>query len=142
MLRLPSQQGVKALCKCLRNPPRNPLHARYVHSEQAPYSGPPGWATISRRLSSRPSPLIYFANMRDEEARERNEFIDIHDIGGVDPNTYDVLLSDINDNMYDLMLRKCDLCNQHIPYWEVDSIGGSVKWYIGKKLWQITPKNP
>lgn len=80
--------------------------------------------------------------MRDEEARERNEFIDIHDIGGVDPNTYDVLLSDINDNMYDLMLRKCDLCNQHIPYWEVDSIGGSVKWYIGKKLWQITPKNP
>ena len=103
MLRLPCQQGVKALCKRLRNPLcnplRNPVHARYVHIEQAPYSGPPSWATITRRFSSRPSPLIYFTNKRDEEARERNEFIDIHDMGGVDPNSYDVLLSDINDNM-------------------------------------------
>jgi hypothetical protein len=103
MLRLPSQQGVKALCKCLRNPPRNPLrnplHARYVHIEQAPYSGPPSYTTIARRFSCQPNPLIYFTDKRAKEAKERNEFIDIHDIGPVDPKDYDVLLTDITDNM-------------------------------------------
>jgi hypothetical protein len=98
MLRLPSQQGVKALCKPLRKLPRNPLHARHVHIEQAPYSGPPSYTTIARRFSCQPNPLIYFTDKRAKEARERNKFIDIHDIGGVDPKDYDVLLTDINDN--------------------------------------------
>jgi hypothetical protein len=29
--------------------------------------------------------------------KERGEFVGIHDIGGVDPKNYDVLITDMND---------------------------------------------
>jgi hypothetical protein len=103
MLRLASQQGVKALCKplCkpLRNPLRNPPYARHVYTERAPFFGPPSYATIARRFLSQPNPLSYITKKRAREAIERKEFIDIHDIGPVDPKDYDVLLTDINDNI-------------------------------------------
>jgi hypothetical protein len=104
---------LKALCSTLRNPPHNPLcspvrdplcnllrnpHTRYVHIEHAPFSELPSYAAIAQRFSSRPNPLDYFASKRAKEAKERGEFIDIHDIGGVDPKDYDVLITDVNDN--------------------------------------------
>jgi len=114
MLRLPNQRVLKALCSPLRNPPHNlhgsslrdPLrnllrnpHTRYVHNEHAPFSGYPSYATIARRFSSQPNPLNYFASNKAKEAKERGEFIDIHDIGGVDPKDYDVLITDVDDNI-------------------------------------------
>jgi len=36
--------------------------------------------------------------MKAEENVARGTFVDIHDIGGVDPNDYDVLITDVNDH--------------------------------------------
>ncbi len=62
-----------------------------------PFSGPPTYDTIARRFSSHPNPLAFFAHKRQQEARDRGEFIDIHDVGGVDPEDFDVLITDVND---------------------------------------------
>jgi hypothetical protein len=35
---------------------------------------------------------------KEEEAKKRGEFIDIHDVGGVDPQDFDVLLTDMDNN--------------------------------------------
>lgn len=93
MLRLPNQRVLKALCSPLRN-----LHKRYVHNEHAPFSGHPNYATIAWRFTSQPNPLDYFASEKAKEAKERGEFINIHDIGGVDPKDFDVLITDMDDN--------------------------------------------
>jgi hypothetical protein len=114
MLRLPSQQALKALCSSLRNPLRNPPrspfrdplrnppHACYVHTERAPFLGPPSYRTITQRFSSsNPNPISFFARKDAKEAIERGEFVDIHDIGGVDPKDYDVLITDVdNDTLH------------------------------------------
>ena len=97
MLRLPSQQALKALRNPLRNPRCNPFQMRHNHTEQAPFSGPPSYATITRRFSSLPNPLTFFEKKRAEKAIERGEFIDIHDAEVVDPKDYDVLVTDITD---------------------------------------------
>ncbi|KAF2182315.1 hypothetical protein K469DRAFT_752136 [Zopfia rhizophila CBS 207.26] len=78
----------------LLDPLRNPLHARPAHTEQAPFSGPPSHATIARRFSSQPNPLTF----TEKRTKDRGEFIDIHDIGGVEPEDYDVLITDIDNN--------------------------------------------
>jgi hypothetical protein len=106
-----SQQALKALRNSLRNPLRNrllnpfslplcsPFQMRHVHIEQAPYSGPPSYATITQRFSSLPNPLIFFENKRAREAIERGEFTDIHDAEVVEPKDYDVLMTDITDKI-------------------------------------------
>ena len=86
MLRLLNRKTLKAF--------RNPLQTRQVHTEQAPFSGPPSYATITRRFSSQPNPVAFFEKKREQEAIKRGEF-DIHDIGGVDPEDYDVILTDV-----------------------------------------------
>ncbi|ERF77228.1 hypothetical protein EPUS_05797 [Endocarpon pusillum Z07020] len=88
MLRLQSQQALKPLRDPLRGPLRNALHIRHVHVEQAPFSGPPSYATIARRSSSHP---------KAKEARERSELIDIHETGGASPNDSNILITDIDD---------------------------------------------
>ena len=118
MLRLPRQQALKALRSPLHNtlhypvrgPLRDPLRSsllnrfrsplliRHAHTESVPFSGPPSYATINRRFSSEPNPIDFFAKKKAKEAIERGQFIDIHDIGGVDPKDYDVLITDISDN--------------------------------------------
>jgi hypothetical protein len=45
-----------------------------------------------------PNPISFFRQKAAKEAIERGQFVDIHDIGGVDPKDYDVLLSDMNNN--------------------------------------------
>ncbi|KAH0609461.1 uncharacterized protein H6S33_012947 [Morchella sextelata] len=90
MFRLLSRQAFKAV-------PRPGLRlsaSRHVHSMQVPYSGPPSYDTIFRRFSSNVDPQAYFTRKRQQEAKERGEFIDIHDIGR-DPSDYDVLITDI-----------------------------------------------
>lgn len=113
MLGLRNRQVLKALCSPPCNPPhnlhcsslrdprnllRNP-HTRYVHNEHAPFSGHPSYATIARRFSSQPNPLDYFPSKKAKEAKERGKLIDIHDVGGVDPKDYDVLISDVDDDI-------------------------------------------
>jgi len=106
MLKLPSRQALKALRNPFRstlpNPLRVPLQTRHLHNSPAPFSGPPSYATLARRFSaSSPSPISYFAQKAAKEAIERGEFVDIHDIGGVEPKDYDVLLTDIdNDKLH------------------------------------------
>jgi hypothetical protein len=97
MFRLLRRQAVKAV----RRPGllfSSGTTARHVHSMQAPYSGPPSDDTISRRFSSSEvDPQAYFTRKLQEEAKQRGEYIDIHDVGGVDPKDYDVLITDVND---------------------------------------------
>jgi hypothetical protein len=94
MFRLPSRQTFKALWSPLRYPLR--LSTRHVHTVQIPYTGPPSYDTIARRFSSHPNPLAFFIRKTKQEAIDRGEFIDIHDVGGVDPKDYDVLITDID----------------------------------------------
>jgi hypothetical protein len=64
---------------------------------QVPFSGPPTYDTVARRFSSYPNPLAFFVHKRQQEARDRGEFIDIHDVGGMNSNDYDVLITDIDN---------------------------------------------
>ena len=101
MFRLPNQQTFKALRTSLRSPLRSPLYypLRLSSSRamQVPFSGPPTYDTVARRFSSYPNPLGFFARKHQEEARDRGEFVDIHDIGGIDPKDFDVLITDIDN---------------------------------------------
>jgi hypothetical protein len=98
MFRLPNRQPFKALHSPLRSPLQYPLRLSSSYATQVPYSGPPSYDTINRRFSSHyPNPLAFFARKRQEEARDRGEFVDIRDIGGPDPKDFDVLITDIDD---------------------------------------------
>ena len=68
--------------------------SRWVHNLRLPYSGPPSYDTIIRRFSSDVDPQLYFNRKHEQEAKERGEFIDVHDIG-TDPDDFDVLISDV-----------------------------------------------
>ena len=76
----------------------NGVASRHIHSVPLPYSGAPSYDMIARRFSSSQiDPQAYFARKRQQDARDRGEFIDIHDVGSADPADYDVLLSDVDD---------------------------------------------
>jgi len=106
MLKLLSRQ----LPKALRNPFRSllpaplcgPLQSRHLHIEPVPFSGPPSYASLARRSSPwSPNPIHFFAQKKAKEAIERGEFVDVHDIAGVDPKDYDVLITDMdNDTLH------------------------------------------
>ncbi|KAF8455263.1 hypothetical protein BDZ91DRAFT_746834 [Kalaharituber pfeilii] len=93
MFKLFSQRAVKAVPRHFR-----PSASRRIHSMQLPYIGPPTYETIARRFSSSEvDPRAYFARKLQEEAKQRGKYIDIHDVGGVDPKDFDVLITDVND---------------------------------------------
>ena len=104
MLKLLSRQALNALRNPSRgplpNPLRGPLQTRHLHDAPAPpFSGPPSYATIAQRFSAlSPDPISFFRQKAVKEAIECGRFVDIHDIGGVDPKDYDVLLSDMDNN--------------------------------------------
>lgn len=54
------------------------------------YNGPPSYDMITRRFSSQVNSKAH------KETKERGQYVDLHDIGGVDPMDYDVLISDVN----------------------------------------------
>jgi hypothetical protein len=111
MLRLPGRQALKALCNPLRstlpNPLRIPLQTRHLHNSPAPFAGPPSYATLARRFSAAsPNPVSYFAEKAAKEAIDRGQFVDIHDVVGVQPKDYDVLLSDMDKDTLHTDLSK------------------------------------
>ena len=66
-----------------------------MHSNQAPFSGPPSYDMIAQHLSSsQADPQTYFVMKSQQEAKNRGEFVDIHDISR-NAKDYDVLISDI-----------------------------------------------
>lgn len=93
-----SCQTLKALYSPLRNPLRLSA-SRHVHTMQVPYSGPPTYETIARRFSSsQPDPQAFFSRKCQQEALERGEFTEIHDVDpgySPDPTEYDVMLTGI-----------------------------------------------
>ncbi|KAI9767199.1 MAG: hypothetical protein M1840_005798 [Geoglossum simile] len=99
MLRRPGLWAFYSLHSPLHSPfrPSFGVSQRQVHDGRAPFSGPPSYDTISWRLSSDPSPASYFIQKRQQEAKDRGEFVDIHDIVGIDPKDYDVLITDVDD---------------------------------------------
>jgi hypothetical protein len=143
MLRLSSRQALKALRNHLPNPLRGPLQARYLHDEPAPFSGPPSYATLARRFSSsNPNPISFFARSEAKEAMERGEFVDIHDIGGVDPKDYDVLITDVDNNTLHSEISK----PTGIPYLkeatngEADKVVEDIHGFIyGRKFRMMLP---
>jgi hypothetical protein len=42
--------------------------------------------------------MTFFTEKKAKEAIDRGEFIDIHDVGGVEPEDFDVLIRDMTDN--------------------------------------------
>ena len=147
MLRLPSQQAFKALRNLLRNPLphllRSPLQARQLHDEAAPFSGPPSYATLARRFSYlSPNPMSYFVQKEAKEAIDRGEFVDIHDIGGVDPKDFDVLITDVDNNVLHSEISKL----AGIPFLkeatkeEADKVVGEPRGFVfGQKFRQMLP---
>lgn len=97
MFRLLSRQAVKAVPRPGLRLSTGTSHRTY--SVQLPYSGPPSYETISRRFSSsQVDPQAYFNLKQQKEAKDRGEFVDIHDVDpeySPGPNEYDVLLSDV-----------------------------------------------
>jgi hypothetical protein len=80
--------------------------------------------------------------MKAEENVARGTFVDIHDIGGVDPNDYDVLIPDVNDHT--LHNEISDLVG--IPYLkeatkeEADKVADSLHGFLyGRKYRMILP---
>jgi hypothetical protein len=148
MLKLPSRQALKALRdpfrKPLPNPLCGPLQTRHLHNALAlPFSGPPSYATLSRRFSAlSPNPISFFRQKEAKEAIERGQFVDIHDVGGVDPKDYDVLLSDMDNNTLRSEVSK----RAGIPYLqeaskdEADEVPGEINgFFYGPKSRMILP---
>ena len=67
---------------------------------QIPYAAPPTYATLAKRFSSHPNPVRYYEAKKVDNAIERGQYVDIHDVGGLNPKDYDVLLTDVN---YDIL---------------------------------------
>ena len=148
MLKFLSRQALKTLRNPFRSPLPNPLHGplqtRHLHNTSAPpFSGPPSYATIARRFSALSTNLISFFRQKEaKEAIERGQFVDIHDIGGVDPKDYDVLLTDMdNDTLHSGVSKRVG-----IPYLEeatkdeADKVPGEINGFLyGAKSRPILP---
>lgn len=60
------------------------------------YNSPPSYDMITRRFSPQVDSKAYINHKHHKETKERGQYVDPHDIGGVDPMDYDVMISDIN----------------------------------------------
>jgi hypothetical protein len=147
MLRIPSRQALKALHNPFRNPLPNPLRIplqmRHLHYEAAPFSGPPSYATLAQRFSSSsPGPIRFFLQKAAEEAIGRGEYVDVHDISGVDPKDYDVLITEIDHSTLHSEISKL----VDIPYLkeatkdEADKVAKEIRgFFYGRTLRMIFP---
>ncbi|KAI9771843.1 MAG: hypothetical protein M1840_001613 [Geoglossum simile] len=112
--RLSSRQASRTLYNLSHNLPRsftsNPLRysqqARHLHNKSVPYSGPPSYMTLTRRFSSEPHPISFFAQEKKKEVIKNGNFVDIHDIGGVSPKDFDVLITDMNNDILESEISK------------------------------------
>ncbi|KAI5776451.1 hypothetical protein EDC01DRAFT_461521 [Geopyxis carbonaria] len=95
MFRALSRQAfIKAVPRPIFRLSNGATSSRWIHGAGLPFTGPPSYDTIARRFSGDVDPQAYFARQRQED---RGEYVDIHDIGGIDPEDFDVLISDVDD---------------------------------------------
>lgn len=112
MSRLVSQQAFKALRYSIHRSRRNTLYLpfRYLlgspraFSHQGDSSGTlySGHNTIARRFSSYPNPVNFYAVPSLEKTAHPGGFVEIHDpreISNPEVNKYDVLVSDISEDI-------------------------------------------
>lgn len=107
MLKIFCCQAVRAVCK----PGLLISTSRCIHSGKVPFSGPPSYDTIARRLS--PSEIDtrpYFVGKCQQEALTRGKFV-IHDIGR-NPKDYDVLIPDTKHETFETSIAE----ELDIPY--------------------------
>lgn len=43
--------------------------------------------------------MLYYEAERANDAIRRGEYVDVHDVGGLNPKDYDVFLTDVNYNL-------------------------------------------
>ncbi|CUS15246.1 unnamed protein product [Tuber aestivum] len=96
MFRILTREAVKAIPRQFR---LSTGALRFVHSERLPYSGPATYDTLMRRFSSDIDPHAYVIRKHQQEAQEHGEFIDIHDIGNLDPENYTFTIPDVDDRV-------------------------------------------
>ena len=78
-----------------------------MHNGKVPFSGPPSYDTIARRLSpSEVDPRTYFVRKRQQEALSRGIFVDIHDDIGINPKDYDVVIPDIKHETFETSIAE------------------------------------
>jgi hypothetical protein len=90
--------GQRAFIKAFPRPVSrlsNRIASPVIQNVRLPYTRPPSCDTIDRRFSSdNVDPHAYITAKRDQQAKDRGECVDIHDIGH-DLQHYDVLITDI-----------------------------------------------
>jgi len=69
---------------------------RYIHAVEVPFSGPSSYDTFSPSLSLYPNTLAYYTQKKWQQAKDRGEFVDIHDFTGMKTEDFDVLITDLN----------------------------------------------
>lgn len=67
---------------------------------QIPYARLPTYATLAKQFLSYPNPVHYYEAKKVDNTIERGQYVDIHDLGGLNPKDYNVLLTDMN---YDIL---------------------------------------
>jgi hypothetical protein len=111
-----SRQTFKALC----NPLLRPLHrfpgktprlfsSHHKRSMEVPFSGPPSYDTLARRFSSYPTPVNLYALQSWQKVKGPSEYVDIHelrDISDLDPKAFDVLITDVNEEILQTEISK------------------------------------
>jgi hypothetical protein len=102
-----------------------------------------GLRVTIRFSPSQVDPLAYFTRKRQQEAKERGEFIDIHDIGGTDPGDFDVLISDVDDEKLRGEVTEIVGIPYHAEATKEDAIGKVIKigdcYIFGRKFRTIFP---
>jgi len=106
MSTLISRQGFNALVNSFRRPPRprntTRLFSHRVGDTEVPISEPPSpsYGALARRFSSYPAPLNHHAVKSWQKAGNSGGYVDVHelcDISDIDPNKFDVLITDVNE---------------------------------------------
>lgn len=128
MFRILSRQAVKAVPRPFRPSTGT---SRRTHSAQLPYTGPPSYETITRRFSpSQVDPQGFFTGKHNEEARDRGEYIEIHDVSGIGPTDYDVLISDIKHETLNTRITG----GVGLPYLSKATEADAKRWFARVKL--------
>jgi hypothetical protein len=66
----------------------------------------PSYITLAQYFSLEPNPVIFFAQKQEKKDIKNGNFVDIYDIGGVSPKDYNILITDINNDILDSKISK------------------------------------
>ncbi|KAI9766926.1 MAG: hypothetical protein M1840_006223 [Geoglossum simile] len=148
--RLSSRQASKTLYNLSHNLPRGftsnslcyPQQVQHLHDMSVPFSGPPSYTTLTRRFSSEPNPMSFFAREKERKNIENGNFIDIHDIGGVDPKDYDILITDVDNDILESKISELAGVSylEEVKKDEADNMPDKITGFIyGRKFRMILP---